>query len=109
MSYIPTLPVDTPIETQAKGLEMVEFEWTSAYLNWFQALLQSLQKTISDEGFLIPSQNNENMAKLEASDSILPGTLIFNTQAVNGGTSDNPRGQLYVKLQDGLFHPVTNT
>lgn len=100
MSYIPNLPVETPIDEDR--------EWSPAYWNFWQTLLQSLQKAISNEGFQIPGQPQNKIAELEASDSIPAGTLIFDTQAVNGGSTANPNGQLFIKLQDGVFHAIPN-
>ena len=80
---------------------------TKPWQNLFQQLLQVMQQSLSDEGFAIPPQSSSNMT------IILPGamngTLLFNTSAINGGSPTAPNGQLYVKLADGTFHPVTNT
>lgn len=78
-----------------------------AWQNLFEQLLQNMQQAVSDEGFLIPSLSSSDISVIEA--NALDGTLVFNTSAVNGGSSSAPNGQLYVKLADGTFHPVTNT
>lgn len=69
-------------------------------------LLQNMRQSIGNEGFLVPSQTLANMLIIQ--DGALEGTMLFVTDAINGGTSLNPNGQLYIKLNDGLFHAIPN-
>jgi len=108
MSYIPTLPIDVPIETEDPRFRDVEFVWSAPLWNFLQTLLQSLQQAISNEGFAVPPQPQTKIAQLQASDTVLPGTLIFDSTTVNGGSTANPNGQLFIKLQDGVFHAIPN-
>jgi len=85
-------------------------------------LIQNMQLSISDEGYLIPNVDNTQMTTIQNSFQtgvvdpesqtvtvgVQTGTMVFNTETVNGG-GGNPLGQLYVLLNDGIFHPVTNT
>ena len=96
------LPTEIPIDVQTG-------RWSDQWKNYHEQNQANMQQCLSNEGFLIPSVSASDMAILESSTSILAGTLIFNTDAVNGGSGAAPNGQLYVKLQDGVFHPVTNT
>lgn len=80
---------------------------SDAWKTFFEQLVQNMQQALSDEGIVIPSQSSANMGIIQP--NALVGTLIFNTSAVNGGSGPAPNGQLYVKLADGTFHPVTNT
>lgn len=96
------LPIVKPID-KSTG------DWADEWKNFYEQQQLLMQQSLSDEGFLIPSVTASNMAVLETSSTVLAGTLIFNTDEVNGGTSDAPNGQLYIKLQDGLFHAVTNS
>lgn len=89
---------------------------------FLQNLIQNMQLSVSDEGYLIPNVNNAQKGVIQASFQtnvvnpesqtvsvgVQTGTLIFDTETVNGG-GGNPLGQLYVLLNDGTFHPVTNT
>lgn len=100
------LVVNIPIE---KPIDITTGRWTDQWKNYYEQQQLLMQASLSDEGFLIPPVSNSDMAILQSSPDILAGTLIFNTDAVNGGSGSAPNGQLYVKLQDGLFHPVTNT
>lgn len=81
-------------------------------------LIQNMQLSISDEGFLIPSVDRDQMATIQSSFQtgtvdpssqttsvgVQVGTMVFNTNPIGV-----PNGQLYVLLNDGTFHPVTNT
>lgn len=98
--YVPTLP-QGPVLDPSTGY------WTSEYQQFWQVLLQNMQQCLSNEGFVIPSQDQSQLAIIEQNAII--GTLIFNTSEVNGGGMDEPNGQLYVKLADGIFHKVVNT
>lgn len=90
---------------------------------FLQNLIQNMQLSVSDEGYLIPNVTDAQKAVIQASyqttvvnpDSqtvtigVQRGTMIFDTETSNGGAPGNPLGQLYVLLNDGTFHPVTNT
>jgi len=80
---------------------------TEAWRSLFEQLLQNMQQALSDEGIVTPSQDTANIAIIQP--AAMNGTLIFNTSAVNGGSPSAPNGQLYIKLADGTFHPITNT
>ncbi len=106
---------------------------TDAFANFLRNLLQGMQLSISNEGYLIPSISSEPDAKLGGlsplqvlqnsflSNTVDPnsqtvttgvqvGTIIFDPYEVNGGGGMTPRlGQLKVLLNDGQFHPITNT
>jgi hypothetical protein len=96
------LPLGNPIDPKTG-------EWTDVFANFFEQQQVLMQNDLSDNGFVIPSHTNKDMAILQGNPQIPVGTLIFNTDAVNGGSFGAPNGQLYIKLQDGVFHPVTNT
>lgn len=74
-----------------------------------EQLLQVMQQSLSQEGIVIPSQNNTNIATIGAgvdssgSKIAQPGTVLFNTSLQPGF------GQLVVFMLDGSFHPITNT
>lgn len=108
---IPIFPQDAPIEKDEEG----ELNWTREYRLFWQQLLQILQQSLSNEGVVIPSQDSANLTIIQnstlpdGSQAALPGTLLFNRSAVNGGSSSAPNGQLYILLADGTFHPITNT
>ena len=94
-----------------------------------QQLLQQLQKGAGTEGFaisvvssdpnsvtppaaggqLLQLQNTFNPAPPIGSiqPGVLAGTIVFDPFEVNGGAPRN--GQLKVLLNDGIFHPITNT
>lgn len=90
---------------------------------FLQNLIQNMQLSVSDEGYLIPNVTNAQMAVIQASFKtsvvnpesqtvtvgVQRGTLVFNTETSNGGAPGSPLGQLHVLLNDGTFHPVTNT
>lgn len=94
---------------------------TAAFSDFLRVLLQNMQLSISNEGYLIPSVTKEDMIDIQASfksNVVNPnnqtvsigvqiGTLVFNTETVNGG-GVKPRGQLYILLNDGIFHAVIN-
>lgn len=75
-------------------------------LNYFVQLTQQMQQCLGNEGFVPPKTSESDMAIIEPTAII--GTLIFNTDSINGGSSDRPNGQLYIKLADGMFHAMTN-
>ncbi len=79
---------------------------TDEFFSTLIQLLTNLRQSIGDEGFLIPSVTNSDMAIIES--GALIGTVVFNTDAVNGSTSMTPNGQLYIKLADGVFHAIQN-
>jgi hypothetical protein len=96
---IPTLPFGKVIDEETN-------DFTSVWKLYEQDLNQALQAGVSNEGFVIPSVTAENAAILEPLVEI--GTLIFNEDEVNGGTMDEPNGQLFIKLADGTFHAIPN-
>lgn len=99
---VPLLPLGAPIN-------MTNGEWSDDWINYFQQLQLLMQQAVSDEGFVIPSQEDSDVSILASSQKIPAGSLVFNTDVINGGSPDFPNGQLYVKLQNGSFRPVTNT
>lgn len=98
--FVPTLP-QSPVLDKETGY------WTAEYQLFWQTLVQNMQQSVSNEGFIIPSQVQGDVNVIEP--TALNGTLLFNASEINGGSSDQPNGQLYVKLADGTFHAVTNT
>lgn len=99
---------------------------SDAAKNLIEQLLQNMQQNLSNEGSVMPSvssANNsvnppqaggqlaviQNGTDSQGTQIALKGTLVFDPAVVNGGTSQNPNGQLKVLLNDGTFHPVTNT
>jgi hypothetical protein len=104
-----------------KVVDTTTGKFTSEWGVIMQQLITQLQTNASDQGLVAPSQSNANMIIIQDATVTFkyapagyaqiapPGTLLFNTDTVNGGSSMAPNGQLYVKLQDGTFHPVTNT
>lgn len=99
MALIPTLPFDKAIDTESA-------DFSTSWQLYNQDLNQTLQTNISNEGFVIPSLSAADIAIIEPLATV--GTLIFNQDEVNGGTMDNPNGQLFIKLADGLFHAIPN-
>lgn len=91
--FVPTMPQEKVVNEKG-GL-------TKPWKNFFEQMIQNMQQALSNEGLLAPSQTTANIAVIEP--NALPGTLIFNTSAAS------PNGQLYIRLQDGTFHPITNT
>lgn len=105
---------------------------TEAFSNFLRNLLQSMQLSISEEGYWIPSISSEpnsagpgltQLGVLEASfqtdvvndntqtvtTGVQAGTIIFDPYEVNGGGGMTPRlGQLKVLLRDGTFHAIVN-
>lgn len=88
---------------------------TNSWRSVIEQLLQNMQQCLSQMGTVIATQSNDNMLviqnKKNPDDSYIVqnGTLIFNSSIVNGGTTDAPNGQLYIRLADNTFHPITNT
>lgn len=89
-----------------------------------QQLIAELQDGAGNEGYVIssissdpvsvtPPAAGDQVAQLEATfgqqEGILPGTMIFDPYEVNGAILPARNGQLKVLLNDGVFHPVTNT
>ena len=95
-------------------------KFTAEWGTIFQQLFTQLQSNASDQGLVVGSQTQDDMIIIQnaiqppglPTDPITPifpqGTLLFNTSTINGGVLA-PNGQLYVKLQDNVFHPITNT
>ena len=69
-------------------------------------VFQAMQQSLSENGFVIPSPSQSDIASLEG--EMPAGTLIFDASVVNGGTTQSPNGQLKVMLNDGTWHLVTN-
>src|SRR5579864_493837 len=97
---------------------------TPAWGNFFDQNTQQMQQSLSNEGFWIPSVSSADnsvtpattggqLAQVAASfgqqNGVNAGTIIFDPAEVNGGSSGSPNGQLKVILNDGVFHPITNT
>lgn len=105
--FIPTMVKDRLVDENG----FLTKEWA----NLFEQLLTNMQQALSNEGFLVPSQSQSNMALIQSGVNptgeqiAIAGTLLFNTDTVNGGSPTSPRGQLYILLKDGVFHPITNT
>lgn len=96
----------------------------------FIQLLQNLQQSLSNEGFVIPNVSSANnsvnppvaggqLALIQATYGqstpsftnigVQLGTLVFDPAEVNGSMTAIPNGQLKILLGDGTFHKVTNT
>ena len=108
---------------------------TENFSSFLINLLQSMQISISDEGYLIPSVSSDptsvnpttsggQLLQLQNSfqtnvvnpdtQTVTPGvqvgTIVFDPYEVNGGGGMTPRlGQLKVLLRDGTFHNIVNT
>lgn len=88
---------------------------TKPWQSLFEQLLQNMQQNLSEMGIVTPSQDSSNLAVIQnklnpdGSYIVQNGTLVFNTSSVNGGSSGSPNGQLYIRLADNTFHPITNT
>ena len=112
---------------------------TDGFTLFIQNLIQNMQLSLSDEGYLIPPISSDDnsvtppiaggqLAVLQASFlsattpvdpntqtvtvGVQVGTIIFDPYELNGGAAGPPRvpkGQLKVLLNDGLFHPIVNT
>lgn len=107
---------------------------TDAFASFLRNLLQNMQLSVSDEGYLIPSvssapdsspPSSTQLAVLQASyqNPLTPvnpntqtvtvgvqvGTIVFDPYEVNGATPPARNGQLKVLLNDGMFHDITNT
>lgn len=92
-----------------------------------QQLISALQTNLSDYGYIIPSVTsapnsaippatgtlrNQVQASFGLENGVVAGTLIFDPYELNGGSVGPPRspnGQLFIMLNDGVFHPITNT
>lgn len=98
MSFIPSLPTGPFTDKEGNLTPMAK--------NFFDTLLINLREGISNEGFLIPSQVQRDINVIE--EKAQPGTVLFNTALVNGGSTDSPNGQLIVMLADGSFHEIPN-
>lgn len=110
---IPTF-VDIPVIDMKTG--KFSPEWKAI----MQQLLTQLMNTVSNQGLVAPSQTAANVATIASAKRLsgipagfefitLPGTILFDTSLVNGGSAMNPNGQLVVLLADQTFHPITNT
>lgn len=98
--------------------------WAEPWKSLMEQLLQNMQTDLGNEGFKIPSisSNPDSVSPSAANgqlqqvqdsfgqqEGVTSGTVIFDPYEINGGTSDEPNGQLKVLLNDGTFHPITNT
>lgn len=101
MATIPIVPDTSIIDANGKLVD----EWQ----DFFNLLTQALRNGVGNEGFEIPRQDEANITVIQNNQTVQPGKLIFDTDAINGGTMENPNGQLVVKLADGTFHPITNS
>ena len=106
--------MNVPIYVQEEVINEEKY-FTRPWQILFETLLQNMQQSLSDEGFLIPSVTNAQMLEIQNGVDVngtkiaIPGTVVFNTTVTNGATPPAANGQLYVLLQDGLFHAITNT
>lgn len=96
----------------------------------FIQLLQNLQQSLSNEGYVIPNVSSAansvtppvvggQLGIIEATYGMSTptftnlgvqlGTLVFDPAEVNGSMTAIPNGQLKILLGDGTFHKVTNT
>ena len=92
---------------QGPAVDLETGNWTPQYQALMETLFRNLNISLSEEGFVIPTQSTDNINILGADST--SGTLLFDEAEINGGTAANPNGQLYIRLNDGTFHPVTNT
>lgn len=97
--FVPTLPQSKIVDENG--------HLTNEWRLYFEQQQQNSQQSLSDEGFAIPNQTSSNISLIQP--KALNATLLFNSSVINGGSSSSPNGQLYVKLQDGAFHPITNS
>jgi hypothetical protein len=99
---------------------------TEAAKNLMEQLLQNMQQNLSNEGLVSPGVSSaansvdppqaggqlgiiQNGTDEQGSQIALKGTIVFDPAVVNGGSGAAPNGQLKVLLNDGIFHPITNT
>jgi len=130
--YIVTLPTEEIVEKTGNE-ESPNYEISKSWKNFFEQQQSNMQKSLSDEGFWVPSISSAStsvtpnaaggqVAQLEATffqpgsttvrsaNGLNPGTIIFDPNETNGGSGNFPLlGQLKVLLADGIFHPITNT
>ena len=112
-----------PILSQADMVDQ-DGKPTISWQTLFIQLLQNLQQSLSNEGFVIPNVSSANnsvtppvvggqLAVIQATYGmqygVQLGTLVFDPAEVNGGSAPLPNGQLKILLGDGTFHKVTNT
>lgn len=98
--------------------------WTDIYHNLFVSLLQEMQRTIGNNGFVIPpvssapgsvmppasgGQRQQIQNTFGQQGGVTVGTMVFDPSIVNGGSSGTPNGQLFVLLGDGTFHAIPNS
>lgn len=98
--------------------------WSDAWSLIMQQLISELQRNVGQEGFVIsrvssdpasvtPPTAGGQIAALETSfgqqNGVQAGTVIFDPYEVNGAILPERNGQLKVLLNDGTFHPITNT
>lgn len=123
--------VPTYVQEQVVDKEGVP---TAGFNTFLSNLIQNMNLSVSDEGYLIPSISSApdsagtgltQIGVLQASFQgtvvnpstqtvtvgVQVGTLIFDPYELNGGVIGPPRvplGQLKVLLNDGIFHAVVN-
>lgn len=106
--------MQVPVYPQEEVIDDAKL-FTRPWQIFFETLLNGMQQALSNEGYLVPSVTNDQMLQIQnglnqnGGQTALPGTLLFNTTEPNGTTTATPNGQLYILLQDGVFHPITNT
>lgn len=100
MATIPIVPDEPPIDPDTN-------DFADAWKDLFKLLTQALRRGVGNEGYEISQQTAANIAIIEP--IAAKGTLIFNTDEINGGTMDAPNGQLFIKLGDGTFHAIPNS
>lgn len=98
---LPTLPAEMPINKDTG-------DFTTGWKMYFAQQNQMLQQLIGTEGFRVSNQDQTNSDVIQAAPPINPGTLLFNTDIVNGGSMGSPNGQLSIQLADGNFHLIPN-
>jgi hypothetical protein len=115
--------MEIPVFTYGKAVKE-DGAWTDQWLSTLSQLFTNMQQDLSNEGYVIPSvSSNPSSIDPPATGGQLlqvqnsfgqqngaqAGTLIFDPYEINGGSSSNRLGQLKILLNDGIFHPVTNT
>jgi hypothetical protein len=98
--------------------------WTEPWKSLMEQLLQNMQTDLGNEGFVNPSVSSDptsvtpnaaggQLQQVQSSfgqqNGVIAGTIIFDPYEVNGAVLPARNGQLKVLLNDGTFHPITNT
>ena len=90
--------VNIPTFVQEKPLDE-NGNWSKPWQQLWEQLLQNMQQSISDEGFLIPSQTTANIAVIIAINPetgtpfMSPGTIIYDS------TTDEFKGMVGTTLK----------